>query len=390
MRLVGDIEEERKAYLFYSFLSKQGIESTYEPFADPLSQKKSYHIWVYEEEQVEKAQLWLEEFKKDPQSLPFAEMKASLPPPEPPRPLLIEEPKEEIPRLKVKVLLRQRKPLSHPLTTLLIATALFLYLWNGFQEAKIAQAKGRLALQIILTPLQEELLFDYPQAMDYLKQLVLEYPLEGVKELKDLPQGAQMLILKSEETPSWKGLFSLLVPPAKVKWEMVKSVPFFEKIREGEIWRLITPVFLHRDFLHLLFNMAWLWILGFQIEERISRWKILLFILIVGVISNVAQYLMSGPLFLGFSGVVVGMAGLIWMRQTLAPWEGYPLNKATLIFILLFIIAMFVLEVVTLTLQFLGVTELAPNIANAAHVVGGLAGIGLGRLSFFARKRSTA
>lgn len=84
------------------------------------------------------------------------------------------------------------------------------------------------------------------------------------------------------------------------------------------------------------------------------------------------------------------MAGLIWMRQTLAPWEGYPLNKATLIFILLFIIAMFVLEVVTLTLQFLGVTELAPNIANTAHVVGGLAGIGLGRLSFFARKRSTA
>ena len=107
---------------------------------------------------------------------------------------------------------------------------------------------------------------------------------------------------------------------------------FFEKIRQGEVWRLFTPCLLHFDFLHILFNMAWLWILGKQIEERIHWKKLGLLILIVGIVSNTAQYLVSGPSFLGFSGIVVGMAGFIWMRQRNAPWEGYPLSRIVFCF----------------------------------------------------------
>ena len=101
--------------------------------------------------------------------------------------------------------------------------------------------------------------------------------------------------------------------------------------------------------------------------------------------SNVLQYFMSGPYFLGYSGIVVGMAGFIWMRQRQAPWEGYPLQRMTLMFILLFVVAMFALEFVAFLLQLAHVISFAPNIANTAHVVGGLAGALLGKLKFFRR-----
>ena len=69
----------------------------------------------------------------------------------------------------------------------------------------------------------------------------------------------------------------------------------FGKIRQGEVWRLFTPVLLHGGILHLLFNMAWVWMFGRLIEQRLGSFKYLFLSIIVGVISNVAQYLMSGP-----------------------------------------------------------------------------------------------
>ena len=385
MRLVGTIEDEKQSYAFYSILSRMGIDSSYEGFVDPKTAAKNYHIWVYDEDRIDEAIALLEKFKTNPSDPEFEKMKVP-PPPPPASPLMEEKRQDGPPEFKVKVRVRPKRPLSHSLNNLLILICVVFYFWNNFQESKIVKEKGAVAMQIVMTPLQEALLFDYPQSMEYLEQVVKEYPLEGVKELKDLPRGAQALIAKSEEVPTWKGLFGLLLHFPGGGWDFVKKTPLFEKIREGELWRLISPTFLHRDFLHILFSMAWLWILGAQIEERMSRWKMLLFILITAIASNVAQYLMSGPFFLGFSGVVVGMVGFIWMRQKIAPWEGYPLNKPTVIFILLFVLAMFVLEIVAIVLQLLAITDLSPNIANTAHIVGGLVGMALGRLSFFARK----
>ncbi len=385
MRLVGEIKEERQAYAFYSFLSKKGIDSSYEAHTDAKTGEQSYLIWIYDEDKVDEALILMEQYKANPDDTKFVEIKAPPPPPPPASPLF-EELREEAPHFKVKVRVRPKRPLSHPLNNLLILMCVVLYFWNNFQESRIVKEKGPLAVHIVMTPVQQNLLFDYPQSMEYLEQLVKEYPLEGIKNLKDLPPGAQNLIAKSEEPPSWKGLFGLLLHFPRGGWAVVKTTPLFEKIRKGELWRLITPTLLHRDFLHILFNMAWLWILGSQIEERMSKWKMLLLVVIMAILSNVTQYIMSGPFFLGFSGVVVGMAGFIWMRQKMAPWEGYPLNKPTIIFILLFVLAMFVLEIVAVVLQLLGITELSPNIANTAHIVGGLVGICLGRLSFFSRK----
>ena len=40
------------------------------------------------------------------------------------------------------------------------------------------------------------------------------------------------------------------------------------QILEGQIWRLITPIFLHFSFFHIFFNMWWLYDLGSQLEKK--------------------------------------------------------------------------------------------------------------------------
>jgi GlpG protein len=93
---------------------------------------------------------------------------------------------------------------------------------------------------------------------------------------------------------------------------------------------------------------------------------------------------MSGPLFFGLSGLVTALFGFIWMRQRLAPWEGYILSKPTIYFIAIFIFAMFMIQLVSFFLQITNQAALSAGIANTAHLVGLGIGALCGRLNLFA------
>lgn len=129
--------------------------------------------------------------------------------------------------------------------------------------------------------------------------------------------------------------------------------------------------------------MLWLIVLGKQLEQRIKPWRYILFILFIAIISNTAQYLMSGPNFIGFSGVLCGMLAFIWVRQKTAAWEGYQIDRMTLIFMLIFILSMTGIQLLSFLLEKSLDWAISPNIANMAHLTGGLTGYILGRLNFF-------
>jgi GlpG protein len=96
---------------------------------------------------------------------------------------------------------------------------------------------------------------------------------------------------------------------------------------------------------------------------------------------------MSGPDFLGISGVICGMLGFIWARQHRAAWEGYNLVPGVISFMLFFILAIMGIQMISFFLQIYKNINFMPGIANTAHITGGLVGYLLGCLNIFGLKK---
>lgn len=96
----------------------------------------------------------------------------------------------------------------------------------------------------------------------------------------------------------------------------------FAGIRDGQVWRLVTPTFMHAPLigggllgpLHLVFNMWWLKDLGTTMERAHSGLYLVVFVVVVSIIANTTQYVISGPFFYGFSGVVNALFAYLWVR----------------------------------------------------------------------------
>ena len=154
---------------------------------------------------------------------------------------------------------------------------------------------------------------------------------------------------------------------------------------------LITHMFLHGGWIHLLGNMLYLWIFGDNVEDTLGSVPFLGFYIACGIVAAVGQGLLApGPL-VGASGAIAGVLGAYLIISPTA-------RVSTLVFLGIFItivqlpaiivIGMFiVLQIIESVAELrLSVHPATQQVAYFAHVFGFLAGI----LLLLVMRRGTA
>lgn len=168
-------------------------------------------------------------------------------------------------------------------------------------------------------------------------------------------------------------IFFTAITQAGKNLDMLSLFVFFPPLmKEGEIWRLITPTFLHfyflgSSFLHLLFNLL-IWLnFGGWIGFVEKSWRLPALFFFTAIVANIAAYWSYGVAFGGLSGVVYGVAAYLW-------WAG----RRVLLYRMILPSQMFYAFVGFLCF---GYTGLMGNVANSAHLGGLIAGLLFAMLS---------
>ena len=84
-------------------------------------------------------------------------------------------------------------------------------------------------------------------------------------------------------------------------------------IRAGEYWRLLTPIFIHIGFTHILMNGITLYFIGQYVETLFGHWRFLLIFLASGIAGNLASFAFSPSLSAGASTSIFGLFGAFMM-----------------------------------------------------------------------------
>lgn len=82
-------------------------------------------------------------------------------------------------------------------------------------------------------------------------------------------------------------------------------------ILEGEVWRLITSIFVHIGVLHLFFNLYALKALGSLAEEMFGHRKFFFIYLLAGLGGSISSFIFSSALSAGASGAIFGLLGAL-------------------------------------------------------------------------------
>lgn len=180
------------------------------------------------------------------------------------------------------------------------------------------------------------------------------------------------LLSHFKQTPSTYGIiiFTAFVYLAQVLTEqfsghdlvILNGAKVNELIIAGEIWRLVTPVFIHLGFWHIFINMYSLYALGPAVERLFSSQRMLVLYLLSGISGVVLSLALSPNPSVGASGAIFGLLGALGAfiyrhRNRLGHAGRVQLRQITMV-----------------TLLNLGL-GLMPQIDNWGHLGGLLAGI---------------
>jgi len=145
------------------------------------------------------------------------------------------------------------------------------------------------------------------------------------------------------------------------------------------IWvTLLTSMFLHGGWLHLLGNMLYLWVFGDNIEAALGRWKFLLFYLLSGAGAALLQLVVFPRTTVPMVGASGAIAGVLGAYLVLYPWSRVLTVVPLFFFIRLVEIPAFILLGLWFVVQFFsGIVDLGGmgGVAWFAHIGGFLAGV---------------
>jgi GlpG protein len=330
MRLIGDLSNSQQAETFAAFLLVKGIETQVD--ADDAQ----IEIWAKDEDRFEEALGDFKEFQQNPSDAKYVSSVQQA------KAIVREEDKkrQKIQKNIVKVsggnLPRRRR-----WTVILIGACAMVALATEFGESGVSQThKVYQALQFVYVPA--------PASLELIKN--------AEKNAANLPDSLSLR---------------------------------FASLKRGEVWRLVTTIFIHLGVFHLLFNMYWLFLFGTMIEHRYGSLKFMGLVLVSAAISNSFQwgvpvalggaspgyYPESGILISGgggMSGVVYALLGYIWMKSLYDRSSGFSLPQSTIIILIGW------LFFCMLPMDMRAKIGFGSAVGNWAHAVGLLVGMGIG------------
>lgn len=131
-------------------------------------------------------------------------------------------------------------------------------------------------------------------------------------------------------------------------------------LQAGEIWRLVTHIFLHGSLMHILVNMYSLHILGSQIETLMGRFKFTVIFLVSGICGGLLSGLLNESPSVGASGAIFGLMGaMLYFGIQYRTYLGEALKK----------------QILPVILINLAIGFMSTGIDNYAHIGGLVAGI---------------
>jgi membrane associated rhomboid family serine protease len=147
---------------------------------------------------------------------------------------------------------------------------------------------------------------------------------------------------------------------------------------------LITSMFLHGSWSHVLGNMWYLWIFGDNVEDRVGHGRFIVFYLLCGIVAALGQVAVDPSSTLptiGASGAIAGMMGAYFVLYphsrvlTLIPWIFVQIVELPAIVLLgfWFVMQLFSAGAIAVTASS---SRGGGGVAFAAHVIGFLAGVG--------------
>ena len=141
---------------------------------------------------------------------------------------------------------------------------------------------------------------------------------------------------------------------------------------------IFTSMFLHGGWMHIIGNMTYLYIFGDNIEERLGKFKFIIFYLITGIVAAFSQAIIDPTSTIPMIGASGAIAGVLGGYLVLYPKANIKVLFWFIIFIKVIRIRAFIVLGGWIIIQFIsfnGTDVNSSGVAYAAHIGGFISGI---------------